>query len=381
MNEKKYQECVRCVMDTTDPEITFDAEGVCNHCTTFETVTRKNWFPNEEGKKQLDAILERIKSEGKNKEYDCIFGLSGGLDSSYLALVLKDHGLRPLVVHVDAGWNSELAVYNIEQLVKYCGYDLHTHVMNWPEVKDLQLAYLKAGVANQDVPQDHAFFATLYHFAVKNKINYVINGGNIATEGISAASWHHAAMDAINLRAIHKKFGKIPLKDYKTISFFDYYFYYPFVKKMKTVRPLNYIAYSKEKALKELKEKVGYKPYERKHGESRFTKFFQNYYLPTKFNMDKRRPHLSSMVVSDLMRREEAQIELQKPLYDAKELFEDKLFVAKKLGITTEELDALCAPPGRHYSEFPNWDTRYRYLKKLQTLIAKLTGRNVKNYS
>jgi N-acetyl sugar amidotransferase len=381
MTNNTYQVCTRCVMDTTDPEITFDQQGICNHCYDFDNVISKRWFPNEDGKRQLEQIFNKIKHERKNFEYDCILGLSGGLDSSYLALVMKEYDMRPLVVHVDAGWNSELAVYNIEKVVKYCGYDLHTHVMNWPEVRDLQLAYLKAGVANQDVVQDHAFFASLYHFAVDNKINYVINGGNIATEGVFPQSWHHAAMDAVNLKAIHKKFGKLPLRDYKTISFLQYYFYYPFIKKMKVVRPLNYMPYSKELALAELKEKIGYKPYGRKHGESRFTKFFQNHYLPVKFNMDKRKPHLSSMVLSGLMSREQAMEELKKPLYEENELREDKYYIAKKLGITVEQLDEYVTSPGHDYSEYANWDSRYAFMKRIQSLASKVLGRNVKNYS
>lgn len=381
MTERKYQICTRCVMDTTDPEIAFDDQGVCNHCHEFDNVTSKRWFPNEEGKRQLKEIFGRIKEERKDYEYDCILGLSGGLDSSYLALVMKEFGMRPLVVHVDAGWNSELAVYNIEKVVKYCGYDLHTHVMNWPEIRDLQLAYLKAGVANQDVVQDHAFFASLYHFAVDNKIDYVISGGNIATEAVFPKSWHHAAMDAVNLKAIHKKYGTIPLKDYKTISFLQYYLYYPFVKKMKAVRPLNYLPYSKESALKELIEKVGYKPYGRKHGESRFTKFFQNHYLPEKFNMDKRKPHLSSMVLSGLMTRQEAIDELDQPLYEQAELREDKHYLAKKLGVSIEDVNKYISEPGHSYAEFANWDSRYAFMKKIQTLVSKVLGRNVKNYS
>lgn len=381
MTKRSYQMCTRCVMDTTDAEITFDDQGICNHCHQFDTITSRRWFPNDEGKAHLTHIFNNIKEERKNHEYDCILGLSGGLDSSYLALVMKEYGMRPLVVHVDAGWNSELAVYNIEKVVKYCGYDLHTHVMNWPEVRDLQLAYLKAGVANQDVVQDHAFFASLYHFAVDNNINYVISGGNIATEGVFPQSWHHAAMDAINLKAIHKQFGNLPLKDYKVISFLQYYFYYPFIKKMKAVRPLNYMPYTKEVALAELQEKVGYKPYGRKHGESRFTKFFQNHYLPIKFNMDKRKPHLSSMVLSGLMTRERALEELAKPLYDENELREDKYYIAKKLGITVDQLDEYVSSPGHNYSEYSNWDSRYAFMKRLQSIVSKVLGRNVKNYS
>ena len=381
MEERKYQVCTRCVMDTTDPDISFDEQGVCNHCHEFDEVTSKRWFPNEVGKEKLNAIFEKIKQEGRNQDYDCIIGLSGGVDSSYLALVIKDYGLRPLVVHVDAGWNSELAVHNIEQIVKYCGYDLHTHVMDWQEIKDLQLAYLKAGIANQDVVQDHAFFASLYHFAVQNNIKYVISGGNIATESVFPKAWHHAAMDAISLKAIHKRFGKRKLQQYKTISFIKYYFYYPFIKGMTVIRPLNFMPYHKGEALEVLKEKIGYKEYGRKHGESRFTKFFQNYYLPTKFNMDKRRPHLSSQILSGQLTRDEALEELQKPLYDEVELREDKAYIAKKLGITVDELEQLVNSPGHDYSEYPNWDVRYKFMLKVKNLVQKVLGRNVKAYS
>lgn len=381
MNQRPYQICTRCVMDTTDSEITFDHKGECNHCQQFDTETRKNWFPNEEGKKKLEQIFKKIKEERKSYEYDCILGLSGGLDSTYLALIMKEYGMRPLVVHVDAGWNSELAVYNIEKIVKYCGYDLHTHVMDWPEIRDLQVSYLKAGLANQDAVQDHAFFASLYHFAVENNVDYVISGGNLATESVFPQSWHHAAMDAINIKAVHKRFGTIPLKNYKTISFLQYYLYYPFIKKMKSVRPLNYLPYSKELALVELQEKVGYKPYGRKHGESRFTKFFQNYYLPVKFNMDKRKPHLSSMILSELITRDQALEELKKPLYEESELREDKHYIAKKLGLTVAQLDEYTHSAGHHYTEYKNWDSRYAFMKRVQLFVSKILGRNVKNYS
>jgi len=381
MENKEYQICSRCVMDTSDPEIKFDDSGVCNHCHEFDEVTSKRWFPNNEGKKMLDDIFTKIKDDGKNKEYDCIIGLSGGCDSAYLALLLKDYNLRPLVVHVDAGWNSELAVFNIEQIVKHCGFELYTHVMDWEEIRDLQVSFLKAGVANQDTIQDHAFFATLYHFAVKNDISYVISGGNIATESVFPTSWHHAAMDAIQIKAIHQKFGKTRIKDYKTISFFQYYFYYPFIKKMKTVRPLNYMKYNREEALSILKEQIGYKEYGRKHGESRFTKFFQNYYLPTKFGMDKRKPHLSSMILSGELTREQALKELESPLYPESELREDKEYVAKKLGLTVTELDNLIISPGCSYKRYKNWDKWHKLVKKTHYFTEKILKRNIKIYS
>ena len=223
--------CKNCVMDTSDPEISFDEEGVCNHCHKFNNEISKRWYPSEEGEKKLNTIIHEIKQVGKGKEYDCIIGLSGGVDSSYLALKASAWGLRPLVVHVDGGWNSELAVANIEKILKHCNFDLHTHVVDWSEMRDLQLSYLKSGISNQDVPQDHIFFSTLNHFATANNIKYFLSGGNLATESILPRSWHGPAMDAINLKAIHRKFGKKKLKKYKTISFFEYYIWYPVLKK------------------------------------------------------------------------------------------------------------------------------------------------------
>lgn len=366
---KTYQICTRCVMDTSDPEITFDDQGVCNHCNDFERLTKPNWFPNEEGNRKLQLIFEKIRNFGQGRSYDCILGLSGGVDSSYLALKVHEWGLRPLVVHVDAGWNSELAVANIEAIVKYCNYDLYTHVIDWEEMRDLQLAYLRSAISNQDVPQDHAFFANLYHFAVRNDIRYVLSGGNIATESIFPRSWHGSAMDSINLRSIHKRFGQISLKSYHTISFFDYYLGYPLIQNMQVVRPLNYLPYVKEKAIIELQEKIGWRAYGRKHGESLFTKFFQNYYLPVKFGYDKRRPHLSSLIVSGQMSRSDALSKLEEPLYHPDELESDITFFCKKLRISRDEFNQLMMVPNRHYTDFNNWDF---YLKPLH-LFAKNT--------
>lgn len=381
MNTMKYQCCTRCVMDTTDPEITFDAQGVCNHCRQFDERARREWFPNEEGRRRWGAVVQQIKASGKGQEYDCILGLSGGVDSSYLALKVHEWGLRPLVMHVDAGWNSELAVANIEAIVKHCGYDLHTHVVDWEDMRDLQLAYLRAAVANQDVPQDHIFFASLYHFAARNQVRYILSGGNLATEGIFPSAWHGSAMDAINLKAIHRQYSERKLANYKTIGFFDCYLWYPFIKKMRTVRPLNYMPYDKATALKELEETVGYKPYPRKHGESVFTKLFQNYYLPQKFGIDKRLPHLSSLIVSGQMTRDEALEKLKEPLYELAELEIDIAYLCKKLRISRQEFDGLMKAPIHHYTDFPNWAGRYRRLKRVQGMVAKVLGRDIRVYS
>lgn len=368
-------------MDESDPQIVFDADGVCNHCIEFDTVTRRHWHPDEEGARLLAGILDRIKAAGAGKEYDCILGLSGGVDSSYLALKVHEWGLRPLVVHVDAGWNSELAVANIENIVKHCGFDLHTHVVDWEEMRDLHLAYLRAGIANQDVPQDHVFFASLYHFATSNGIRYILSGGNLATEGVFPKSWHGSAMDATNLKAIHRRFGERPLRTYSTIGFFRYYLWYPFVKGMRTVRPLNYMPYKKAEAVAELERKVGWRAYGRKHGESLFTKFFQNHYLPVKFGYDKRKPHLSSLIVSGQMSREEALAKLAEPLYDPDELEIDITYFCKKLRITRQQLDELMAAPSHHYSEFANWEWKHRLLKRAQSLVERVLGRRFGVYS
>ncbi len=346
-------------MDTSDPEIEFDAHGVCNHCRNFEEVARNAWFPNEAGARKWAETSKQIRLAGQGQDYDCILGLSGGVDSSYMALKVRDWKLRPLVVHVDAGWNSELAVANIEKIVKHCNFDLHTHVVDWEEMRDLQVAYLKAGVANQDVPQDHVFFASLYHFATSNNIRYILSGGNLATEGIFPQAWHGSAMDAINLKAIHAKYGERPLETYSTIGFFDYFFWYPFIKKMRTVRPLNFMPYDKQLAVKEL-EQIGWRAYPRKHGESLFTKLFQNYYLPTKFGYDKRRPHFSSLIVSGQMTRDEALAKLQEPLYDPEELETDIEYFCKKLRITREQFDSYLTSPSHHHTDFPTWDGRYK---------------------
>lgn len=378
---RKYQMCARCVMDTSDPEILFDRDSVCSHCLHFDEVTRKEWFPNEEGARRLEAIINKIKTAGKDQPYDCILGLSGGVDSSYLAIKAKSWGLRPLVMHVDGGWNSELAVANIEKVVKYCNYDLHTLVIDWQEMRDLQLAYLCSAVSNQDVPQDHAFFAGLYHFATQNRIRYVLSGGNIATESIFPSAWHGDAMDAINLRAIHRRYGSIPLKHYKSIGFFKYYFWYPFVKRMRTVRPLNYMPYHKASAVAELEATIGWRSYERKHGESLFTKFFQNYYLVEKFGYDKRRPHFSSLIMSEQMTRDEAISKLKEPLYNNVDFESDINFLCKKLQLKRDRFEELIQAPVKHYSEFSNHDRLYYALKRLQRFYESMLRTRVKVYS
>jgi N-acetyl sugar amidotransferase len=356
-------------MDTTDPEISFDENGVCNHCMRFENEIKSKWFPNEEGRKKLDTIIGQIKIDGKSKEYDCVIGLSGGVDSSYLAYVLRTEypKLKILAIHIDGGWNSELAVHNIENIVKILDIDLHTGVINWEEMKDLQLAYFKSQLANQDVPQDHAFFATLYEVANKYNIKYFLTGGNFATEAILPSSWGYNAMDATQLKAVHKQFGKIALKDYTTVSFFKKYIYYPLIKKFKIIRPLDMMDYNKNEAKKIIIEKINWRDYGGKHHESRFTKFFQAHWLPEKFGYDKRRAHLASLIVSGQITRAEALKELEKPLYNTSELQEDKEFLAKKMGLTLEEFNGIMNQPNK---TFEDYQSDYEFEQKMRKYYA-----------
>jgi len=371
MENKEYQICTKCVMDTTDPKINFDAKGVCNHCRYFVNVLSKNWYPNDEGARKLDEIIFKIQKEGKNKNYDCVIGLSGGVDSSYLAYILKKRfpGLRILAIHIDGGWNSELAVHNIENIVKRLGIDLYTGVVSWDEMQDLQLAYFKSQLANQDVPQDHAFFATLYDVALKNGIKYFLSGGNLATESILPSSWGYDAMDSTQLKAIHRKFGNLKLTKYVTVSFFKRRIYYPYFLKFKIIRPLDYLPYIKAEAKEIINQELDWRDYGGKHHESKFTKFFQAYWLPKKFGFDKRKAHLSSLIVAGQITREEAIIELSKPLYSDNELNEDKEYLAKKLGITLSEFESIMNQPNKVFTDYPSNFNKERLFR---SIIRKL---------
>lgn len=390
---RPYQVCIRCVMDTTDPDIVFDAAGVCNHCHYFDNRVKAAWPSPEEGAAKLKAMIDKVKAYGKSKRYDCILGISGGIDSSFCAVKAAEWGLRPLVVHVDAGWNSEEAVANIHQICSRLGFDLVTHVVDWEDMQDMQMAFLRSNLANQYVPQDHAFFAALYGYAEKAGIRYVISGSNYATESILPQSWGYDAMDATHVRAIHQRFGKRRLNDFPIVSFFNLYFKYPRLLKMEVLAPLNCIAYNKEKAIEILERDYGWRYYGGKHYESRWTRFFQAYYLPHKFGYDKRKAHLASLVVSGQMTRAQALAELAKPLYDETQLAADKTFIAKKLGLSTNELADLIAQPPRHYSEFPNHQKKLKFflqalgagrravrmpvmaLRRLRSLAGRLAGR------
>ena len=354
------QVCTRCVMDTSDPDIVFDATGICNHCTEALHRLELSYLPDQRGEAKLAALIGEIKRAGKGKPYDCLIGISGGVDSSWLVYKSKSWGLRPLVFHVDAGWNSEIAQKNIETLLKDLDYTLYTYVVDWEEMRDLQRAYLESGLANQDVPQDHVFFSVLFQKAAEMGIRYWLSGSNLVSESILPQSWGYVAMDSRQLKAIHNRFGRVPLCTYKTLSFFEYCKFYsdiPVLSNVRSIAPLNLMPYNVTLARETLERETGWKNYGRKHSESRFTKFFQNYYLPEKFGYDKRKAHLSSLIVSGNITREEALKQLQEPLYDPASLVSDKEFVLKKLGYSDREWERLMALPNKTFRDYPNWQT------------------------
>ncbi len=350
-----YQICVRCIMDTSDPDIEFDENGVCNHCHNFEVNLRPHWHPDSGGGQILERLVNQIKQEGVGKPYDCAIGLSGGVDSSYLAYIArKELGLRLLAVHVDGGWNSEVATRNIENIVNKLDIDLHTYVVDWEEMRDVQRAFVRAGLANQDVPQDHAFFAALYRNAQSYGLRYILSGGNIATESVMPSEWAYNAMDLRHLRSVHKLFGTRKIRTFPQVSFFRYYFWNRYVKRMRVVRPLNYMPYVKDEAIKILGRELGFQYYGGKHFESRFTKWQQLFYRRKKFGYDERRAYLSSLILSQQVERSEALKILINDKKNERDAEEDTEFILKKLSITEEEFQQIMLQEPKTFRDYPS---------------------------
>jgi N-acetyl sugar amidotransferase len=343
-------------MDTTDSRIVFDEHGVCDHCISFKRDVLPHWHPDETGAAMFRQIVERIKASGKGRDFDCIMGMSGGLDSSYLLhLAVSEFGLRPLVFHVDGGWNTDIAVNNIQVLVDKLGLDLYTEVINWEEMRDFQLAFFKSGVPHLDIPQDHAFVATLYHFANKHGIKYILNGGNYSTECVrNPKEWLYYGTDMAQLRDIHRRFGTIPLRTYPFSSILFHKVYLRYIRGVQVIKPLNLLPYTKEHASKVLSERYGWRPYPQKHFESRFTRFYEGYWLPTRFGYDTRRVQYSSLIQTGQMTREEALERLSKPAYDPATIDEDFEYIAAKLGITVDELRGYHQMPLKTYRDYRN---------------------------
>ncbi len=356
-------------MDTSDPEIRFDENGICNYYYDYQQKAERLLLPPKERKEKFNEIIHEIKKEGKSKAYDCLIGLSGGVDSSYIAYLAGEMGLKALIVHFDNGWNSELAVSNIEKLVNKYNFDLHTLVVDWNEFKDIQLSFFKASVPNIEVVTDHAIIATLYRIAKKYKIKYLVSGSNIVTEGILPPAWGYDASDFQHIKAIHKIFGTKKIKTYPYLSL-SHFFYYVMVRKVKKVNILNYIEYNKEAAIKELEKKVGWQYYGGKHYESVFTQFFQAHVLPVKFGFDKRRAHLSSLICSEQITRDEALEELKKPLYDVNQLREHINYITKKWEITPEEFERIIRLPPKKHEDYPTNQKWMERALKFKTILG-----------
>lgn len=354
--DRPYRICNNCIMDTSDSKIIFDASGRCEYCKNYFKNILPNWRTDERGEREIMAKIKKIKADGKDKDHDCLIGISGGVDSSYVVYLAKaKFGLRPLLYHVDAGWNSQQAVNNIEKLVDGLDLDLFTEVINWPEIRDLQLAYFKSGVAHLDTPQDHAFFAGLYNYAARTGSKYIFTGANYSTECVrEPLEWHYHASDLMNLKDIHKKYGTVPLKTFPTSDIFTFKLYYRYVKGIEVVKPLNHVPYIKEKAMDELVERFGWQKYAHKHHESRFTRFYEGYWLPTKFGFDKRRAHFSSLILTNQISRDDALHKIEQPAYPRDEMAQDMEYIANKLGISVTELEGYRDGPNRSYRDFAN---------------------------
>lgn len=373
---REYQICSECVMDTTDSKIEFDARGVCDHCNDFYKNTLPNWHTDERGKRELTAIISEIKQQGRGKEFDCIMGMSGGVDSSYLLYVVKEHfGLRPLVFHVDAGWNSQIAVNNIEKLIDGLGLDLYTEVIDWEEMRDLQLAYFKSGVPHIDTPQDHAFFATMYKFAEKHNVKTILTGANLSTECIrNPIEWMYYQSDSVQLRDIHRRFGTRPLVNFPLTTILHHKVYLRYFRRIRIVRPLNYVPYLKADAMKLLEEKFGWQPYPQKHFESRFTRFYESYWLPKRFGYDTRKVQFSSLIVTGQMTRPEALERLEQPAYDPATIHQEFEYVATKLGIPTAELQSYMDAPKKTYKDYRSQDSIYYFGARFMRLFGMELG-------
>lgn len=369
----KYQMCVSCIMDTSDPRINFDNNGVCDYCLNFNNNIKPSWNTGEKGHEELLKIAAKIKSEGIGKDCDCIIGLSGGLDSSYAAYIaVKKMGLRPLLYHVDAGWNTEQAVHNVDAIAEGLDVPIIKKVINWEEMQDLQLAYLKSQIADQDFPQDIAFFSSLYKYARENKIKHVITGANYSTECCrEPEEWGaYPGIDKRLVMDIYKKFGNKKLKTFPIIDILVYKIIYQRILGMQIVKPLNLVPFIKENAERELSEQFGWKPFQHKHHESRFTRFYEDYWMPRKFGFHKRRAHFSSLIMTGQMTRKEALERISQPELSEEMLKNEFKYVASHLGIAPDELQELFEGENKTYKDYKN----KRWVLGLGERILSLLG-------
>jgi len=368
--------CARCVMDETVPDIVFYDDGRCSCCRVYDEQRTKEIFSGDEAATRLERLVADVKEHGRGKPYDCLIGLSGGVDSSYVAyLVAKRFGLRALAIHLDNGWNTELAVANVERLVKTLNIDLTTHVLNWREFRDIQISFMKAGISNIEIPTDHAIWAVLLKTASKMGIKYIFAGNNVVTESIMPESWLYGSKDSRLIRGIHRRFGTMPMKSYPYLTTFDYVRYL-LIGGIRWVPVLNYVPYVKADAKRTLMEELGWRDYGGKHYESVFTRFFHADYLPTKFGYDLRKSYNSALVCSGQITREEALAELANPPSPKDQREQDRVYVLKKLGLSKDEFLNIVESPNKTYRDYPNSDALWRrmdwFVRRARARITKV---------
>ena len=374
MKPRSYQRCSRCLMDTSDPEISFNEEGICNHCLRYDNQLSTRVYRGEEASTKLAALVSTIKKAGKGKEYDCIIGVSGGVDSTYVAYLTKQLGLKPLAIHFDNGWNSELAVSNIEKTLKTLGIDLYTYVIDWSMFKEFQIAFLKASTPDGEIPTDHAINALLWQEANRRGIKYVINGMNFATESASVPAWAYGHSDWKYIRSVNKLFGKNKrLKGYPHFSLLSL-FYYSVIKRIRVVSILNYIDYNKKEVMDVLQNKLGWVYYGGKHYESIYTRFYQAYVLPEKFGIDKRICHMSDLINAKQLGREEALELLKTKDYTEDMMKEDIAYVIKKFELTQVTFENIMKAPPKSFRDYPN---NYKRVMRIKNALNKLRKLNI----
>lgn len=379
MSERNKQVCTNCVMDTTDPEIKFDENGRCDFCDNYYNSILPNWSHKKHGEKELYKLARKIKKQGieKGHKYDCVIGLSGGVDSCYLAYIVKEKlGLNPILISVDTGWNLNVADKNIENLIQKLKFDSEIITVDWEEMADLQIAFLKSQVAYNDLPQDHAIFAAIYNYAIDHDIKYVMTGANFSTECVQPPYEWVYINDLNMIKDIHKKFGKKELKTFPMCSMFKYRLYYQYMKGLKIIHPLNMIEYNKKKAMEVLQKEIGWEAYANKHYEDIFTRFYEGYWLPKKFGYDKRKCYYSSEILTGQMTRVDALKQLDEQPYDEKIAKEDMDYISKKLGITVDEFEDIMTQPNKTYRDYKNSARKIKFAIK----IAKIVGKEKRNF-
>lgn len=361
---RSYQACTRCIMDTVaDRFITFNSQGLCHHCERYDRLLPARVLRGEAGRQALATLVDRIKREGRGREYDCIIGVSGGVDSTYVAYLVKQQGLRPLAVHLDNGWNSELAVKNIERVLRKLGIDLFTHVLDWDEFKDLQLSFLKASTTDGEIPTDHAIVALLWGEAVRRRIRYIISGMNFATESISVPSWSWGHSDWRYITDVHRRFGTEPLKTFPHFSLPYLVFWVNLVRRIRTVAILNYVDYHKDEAMAFLQKELGWEYYGGKHHESIYTRFYQGYVLPKKFGVDKRYGHLSDLIKVGQITREQALEEMKKSPYPEDLQQQDIEYACRKFDLTRQQFDEIMQTPVKTFRDYRNSYAVFEFMR------------------